>query len=135
MSNISIIFDCSMLILCHCYMFLVWFHNILWTNLLTRCPVPISVCFVCDLQKRPKNESAQKNLKKLQKIRNKQKLSEPEGQPKGSPRAPSMRGPRLGVVPAPRGSPGDALWTIYSPRQKNLTSEAFSQIRYRAPPP
>ena len=34
------------------------FFIIYWTNLLTRCPVPISVCFVFELQKRSKNESS-----------------------------------------------------------------------------
>ena len=50
------------------------------TNLLTRCPVPVSVYYVYALQKRSKIQSAQKNPKKLQKFYLARKPREPEGQ-------------------------------------------------------
>ena len=40
-------------------------YNIFWTNLLTQCPVPVTVYFVRALQKKVKNKSAQKIPEKI----------------------------------------------------------------------
>ena len=45
--------------------FLYHFGIFYWTNLLTRCPVPVSVYYVCALQKRSKIQSARKIPKKI----------------------------------------------------------------------
>ena len=106
-------------------MFFMWFHSIFWTNLLTQCQVPASVCFIFGLQKRPKMEV----LGKIWKIYRKSEINKNSGSQKGRSRGGTQisHGPWPRLVghpwpltaPAPRGSPRDALWTIYSSRQKN----------------
>ena len=80
------------------------FYNVLhhfgifyWNNLLTQCPVPVSVYYVCALQKRSKIQSARKNPKKIQKFYFARRLREIEGQVQGRPTA-SRR--HLGVAGA-----------------------------------
>ena len=63
------------------------FGIIYWTNLLTRCPVPVSIYYVCALQKRSKIQSARKISKKLQIFFFARRLWEPEGQVQGRPTA------------------------------------------------
>ena len=71
------------------------------TNLLTRCPVPVSVYYVCALQKKSKIQSARKIPKTLQKFYFARKPREPEGQvregdtvPRHGPRS-TAHGPHL----------------------------------------
>ena len=76
--------------------------------------VNLSLFCLC-ITEMPKNESAQKNLKKLHKLYFIGKLPEPEGQPKGWP-IEGMRiaaGARAHAAPGPRALPGAALWIIY----------------------
>ena len=73
----------------------------------------------------PEYESAQKNLKFLQKIKNNKKLHEPEGQVQQRTRRAhtgacrGLGGPRPQVAPAPQKRPGAILWTTYSSRREN----------------
>ena len=80
-------------------------YDIYWTNLLTSATVPVSVYYVCLLQKRSKIESARKNLEKSQKFYFARRLRKPEG---GMPGGHEL--PRLGPGAAPLGvAPGGGL--------------------------
>ena len=54
------------------------FHTFSRTNLLTRCPVPVSVYFVYVLQKRSKNESSRNGLKFFEEFLFTGRLQKPE---------------------------------------------------------
>ena len=72
-------FLCSMLVL-HQFLYVLYaLYDIYWTNLLTSATVPVSVYYVCLLQKRSKIESARKNLEKSQKFYFTRRLRKPEG--------------------------------------------------------
>ena len=116
------------------------FYNVLhhfgifyWTNLLTRCPVPVSVYYVCALQKRSKIQSAQKNPKTLQKFFFARRLREPEAQVQGRPTAsryhPGTVGPRVAAGCHLDGSstPSRRLSAyIFAPDLKTLEHRRFS---------
>ena len=59
------------------------FHMFSQTNLLTQCPVPAPVYYVCELQKRSKNESARNWLKIYEDFLSTGRLQKPEGEPEG----------------------------------------------------
>ena len=88
------------------------FYNIFWTNLLTQCPVPVYVCFVCALQKKAKIEDARKIPKKIQKFflsrrHHKARKRVEEGPPGGQ--APWWPARPLAVPPGRLGGGGDLL--------------------------
>ena len=100
-------FWCSMLnYISLTHIFIIFLHHfgiIYRTNLLTRCPVTVSVYYVYALQKRSKIQGAQKNPKKLQKFYFARKPREPKGQVREGPTAPRrpQARPRLGRAWAP----------------------------------
>ena len=100
-------FLCSMLVLYqmrHVFIMLLYHFGIFYcTTLLTRCPVPVYVYYVCALQKRCKIQSARKIPKKLQKFYFARRPREPEGQVREGPTAPRRPQalPRLGRAWAP----------------------------------
>ena len=64
----------------------------------------VFVCFVCELQKRPKNESARNGLKIYDDFLSTGRLQKPEGGPEGSQGAP--KGPPGAPLVAPGGHLG-----------------------------
>ena len=107
-------------------------YDIYWTNLLTSATVPVSVYYVCLLQKRSKIESARKNLEKSQKFLFTRRLRKPEGGLPGGHRAP-RQGPGvapLGVAPggclADSDSPSRRLFAYKSPSDLKVTGRNSS---------
>ena len=90
MSNISIIFECPMLVLCHCYMFQPSFYIILGhfiTNLLTRCPVVVPIFyFVLCFKKSLKENSSGLDHNLRKKLFDKKRRS-PKGDRRSDPGA------------------------------------------------
>ena len=100
---------------------------------MTRCLVPVSVYYVCALQKRSKIQSAQKNPKKLQKFFFARRLREPEGQVQWRPTAsrchPGAVGPGVaaGCHLEPSSTPSRRLFVyIFAPDLKTLEHQSFS---------
>ena len=86
-----------------------------WTNLLTQCPVPVSVYYIRALQKRSKIQSAQKNSKKMTEILFRQKTP---GARRTSP------GEAHSLQTAPSRGPG---WTAHGP-QLSASSTALRRL-------
>ena len=100
------------------------------TNILTRCPVPVSVC---ELQKRSKNESARNGLKIYEDFLSTGRLQKPEGGQEGSQGATPLLAPGAHL-----GTLATASYRLFAYKiPKTLKTEApggFFQKRVRPPP-
>ena len=117
------------------------FYNIIWTNLLTQCPVPVSVCCCPCIA----GKCQKKVLGKFQKnqIKNQcnRRLQKPEGRPEGGHPLPVGHLARPGVGPRPQAaweedtSPGAPLRPIFSPRSENPREQPRYAISSTVPTP
>ena len=113
-SNVSIIFDCSMLLYYHFWMFMgftLHFYNIFGTNLLTRGPTLIVVFFAYFSVSKKRNIKRSPNgMKPLGKLFLERKQSRGLGvHVREASRWPRGRGRALGVAPPPSWPP---LWCL-----------------------
>ena len=142
--HVFIIFDYSMLVLYQCHMFLlsyyIIFRHLYWTNLLTRCPVPVPVfpvfLFLDNLLR--KNTRNWTNLWGFFIEQMKKWRPEPKGRLRGQPTGQGQHvstaplGPAGGTRLCPSGTPSAASDAYkITPDKKTLTHEGFSQIRDR----
>ena len=129
-----------MVILLYVFLHFHIIYNIFWTNLLIQCPVPVSVCFVCALQKKVKNKSGRKISEKIPKNIHGGRLQKPEGGPEGGTPWPgaSIERPGGGGAlwsPGSGGTPQAALCPLFSPCSKNPRGEPHYAISSTVLPP
>jgi hypothetical protein len=109
------------------------FKSFFWTNLLTRCPVPVHVFCLSLVSEKVTHEKSSKKFQKFTKIISRRRAQEPEGQPRGatrgSKRPPTQPrwGPRLGGAPSPRVAPGTDLLPYLFLRPRNAKSATLFQ--------
>ena len=116
-------------------------YDIYWTNLLTSATVPVSVYYVCLLQKRSKIESARKNLENSQKFLFTRRLRKPEDEVQEGHRAPRHGPGAAALFGAPRGCLGDSdspsrrLFVYKSPSDLKLRGENHPSTKSSVAPP
>ena len=103
------------------------FSIIYWTNLLILCPVPVSVYFVCELQKRSKNDSARNWLKIYDDFLSTGRLQKPEVEPEGSQGAPEAH------QAPPLAAPGGHLGALTTASRRPFAYKFTLDLKRKTP--